>query len=162
MSDPNATLSRLVRWIMRDTLFHGTYSSVVQLQHDDDSLDLLPDDARVRGTGLAHVGIRHGVPGIRVRVPIGARVILGFENGDPRRPYAALWDPGSIESLEFDGGQANIARVGDHVVIFWPPTVPITGAGTLGLVPFTLTGATLTIATPGTGIIDTGAPRAKA
>lgn len=149
--EPRAALERIIRWVMRDTLYHGTYSSTVQLQHEDDSLDLLPDDSRVRGTGLGHVPIRHGLPGVRVRVSAGARMMLGFENGDPRAPYAALWEPGAIESISFDGGTRPIARKGDPVACFWPPSLAITGL--LGGIAFA---GAITIATPSPGIIDGG------
>lgn len=155
------SLERFIRWVMRDTLYLGKYGSTVQRQHEDDSLDLLPDDDRVRGTGLSRVPIRHGLPGVRVRVTPGARVLLGFEAGDPRRPFVADWGPSSIEAILFDDGNAPIARVGDAVQCFWPPAVSVTGSVVIGVIPCAFTG-TLTITSPGTGIIQSGAPRVRA
>ena len=99
MSDPNRIFARLVRAIMRDTLYHAQYICTVQSQDADGNLDLLPDDERIRGTGLSRVPIRYGIPGVTARVVAGARVTLAFEAGDPSRPFAALWDPGVIEEI---------------------------------------------------------------
>lgn len=148
---------RAVRYVMRDTLYLAHYSATVERQHSDDSLDLMPDDVRVRGTGLSRVPIRHGLPGVRVLVVNGSRVLLGFENGDPSKPYASCWSASSIEAIMFDGGDKPVARVGDAVTIFWPPTLDF--VGTLAGQPFT---GTMTIMTPSSGVIESGAPRVTA
>lgn len=77
------------------------YPATVAAQGDDGSVDLRPDDARW-GQGLAAVPVRHGLPGVTVRVRVGARVLLGFEAGDVRRPYCSLWEPGSLEALTIE------------------------------------------------------------
>lgn len=109
-------LAAFVRWVMRDVTYHRLYSCSVQGQDAAGLLDLLPDDETIRGTGLSKVKIRHGLPGFTVKVPTGASVLLGFENGDPRKPYASLWDPGSVTSLTFDQGTKAVARVDDTAV----------------------------------------------
>lgn len=157
MSDPRGAIEAFIRWVMRDVVFLGTYEATVERQHADGSLDLLPDDARVRGTGTSNVPLRHGLPGVDVRVVVGSRVLLGFVGGDRRRPYAALWAPGSIESISFDGGEASVARAGDSVTVFWPPSCPV--VGTIGGLPFT---GTMTITSPSVGLIDAGAQRVRA
>jgi hypothetical protein len=150
------SLAKFVRWVMRDTTYHRVFPCSVQGQSSDlATLDLLPDDTDIRGTGLQQVHIRHGLPGVQVKVPVGARVLLGFEAGDPERPYAALWEPGAIEQIIFDHGTKPLARKGDAVTCFWPPSVPITG--TVG--PAALEGS-LTITSPAPGIIAAGAERA--
>lgn len=101
-------LERLVRWVTRDTIFLGQYSAQVIAQGADGTLDLLPDDPRVRASGVQAVPIRHGLPGVKVKVPPGERVLLGFENGDPRAPYASLWHEGQVLSVEI-GGQIPVA-----------------------------------------------------
>ena len=68
------------------------YPAIVVSQNSDGTLQLLADSPTVRGTGHNNVRIRHGLPGVSVEVSNGARVRLGFENGDPSQPYAALWD----------------------------------------------------------------------
>jgi hypothetical protein len=71
------------------------YPSKVVSQASDGTLDLIPDAVKVRGTGLSHVPIRHGLPGVTVKVPVGSKVLLFFESGDPKLPAAALWPDGS-------------------------------------------------------------------
>jgi hypothetical protein len=110
----------------------------------------------MRGDGLAKVPIRHGLPGVTVKVKQGARLLLGFEAGDPRRPYASLWEPGAIEEISIDGGDQPIARAGDPVTVFWPPSVPVVLTSPTGV--FT---GTMTITTAASGLIDDGAQRFK-
>jgi hypothetical protein len=156
--DAREAFEQIVQFFTRDRLYLAQYVSTVQVQHADYTLDLLPDDKRVRGTGLSNVEIWHGIPGVRVKVAAGARVKLGWHAGDPRKPYAALWDPGAIELIEFDGGQAPVARVGDPVEVFWPSPVTITGTIT-GVGALTATAA---LATPGVGVIQSGNSKVKA
>lgn len=157
MSDPSSTLARIIRFVMRDTLYHAQYISTVQSQDSDGNLDLLPDDERVRGTGLSRVPIRYGIPGVKARVVAGARVTLAFEAGDPSRPFAALWDPGAIEEISFNDGRAPVARLGDYVTIFWPASCQVSGL----LGPLTFNGL-MTITSPSVGIIRAGAPKVRA
>lgn len=156
--DPRGALEAFIRWVMRDTLYLASYPSEVQGQADDGLLELLPDDERVRGTGLSRVPIRHGLPGVTVRVPVGARVLLAFEGGDPRRPIATLWEEVSIESISFDGGEAPIARVGDSVACFWPPGA-LLAATVAGVVPLT---GVVTFTSSAPGIIRGGAEKVRA
>lgn len=113
-----ASLSALVGRILGRRLdYLATYPSTVVLQSSDGlSLEVLPDDERVRGKGLRRVPIRHGSPGWGVRVPRGTRIMLGFDNGDPRRPYVAGWEPGSVDLVTFADGTQAAARQGDMVI----------------------------------------------
>jgi hypothetical protein len=71
------------------------YPAKVIRQASDGTLELLCDDDKMRGTGLTRVPIRHGIPGVIVKVPPGGKVLLMFEAGDQTRPIAALWPDGS-------------------------------------------------------------------
>lgn len=71
------------------------YPATVVKQAADGTLELLADAKKVRGNGITQVPIRHGLPGVSVKVNPEARVLLFFENGDPRKPAAALWPDGS-------------------------------------------------------------------
>lgn len=97
---------RLVRYLTRDALFLGQYAAEVVSQAADGSLDLLPDDPRLRAQGLQSVPIRHGLPGVEVDVPSGERVLLGFDGGNPSQPYAALWHEGSVSAVRIGGSDA--------------------------------------------------------
>lgn len=69
------------------------------ITQSDDLFDLLPDDPRIPSMG--GVPIRHGLPGVTIKVPPGSTVLVGWENGDPSRPYCALWQ----------GGEGNVTRI---------------------------------------------------
>lgn len=109
-------LEKFIRWVMRDATFLGQYVCTVQGQDADGLLSLMPDDEKVKGKGLPPVPIKVGLPGFKVKVPNGARVLLGWENGDPKKPYAALFDPNSVIEIQFADGTQAISRQGDLVV----------------------------------------------
>ena len=115
--------------------YHARYPCTVTLQIGN-QLQLAPDDARMRGFGLASVELRHGLPGYLVTVPIGTRVLLGFDAGDPSRPYAALWEQGAVTSVAFDGGILAIARATDPTA---SGTIVIAQPGAPGLITMTYT-----------------------
>lgn len=125
------------------------YPATVVSQGDDDTVDLKPDSRRF-GVGLAMVPIRHGIPGVSVRVRPGARVLLAFEGGDPQRPFCSLWEAGGLESLtveastkillkapnviaaEVEGNARRVARQGDLVKMTFvsgPPGAPNEAVG---------------------------------
>ena len=67
------------------------------------TVDLKPDDARIPDqTG---VRLRHGVPGMEVTIAPGSYLLLGWDNGDPELPFAALWDGGETVVKLKIGGQ---------------------------------------------------------
>jgi hypothetical protein len=118
-------LTRAVGAIVRHLTAHldyfALYPSKLVSQNSDRTLELKPDDNRL--PGLSKVPIRFGIPGVTVKVASGARVLLGFEGGDPGAPVATLWESGSVTELTIDatsdikvnGGSAAVAREGDSV-----------------------------------------------
>lgn len=144
-------LKAWVRRVMGETRYHKKYPCEVVDQAEDYTLSLRPDDPSIAGDGLDGVPIRHGIPGVKVRVSPGARVQLGFENGKPDKRYASLFedDPDSVIDVDFEPGglHAPVARVGDAVDVFLEPGVPIPITGS-----FTIPGAPPIVATfnPGT------------
>ena len=116
--------------------YFGLYPARVVAQHDDDTVDLVVDAERIPNP--QRVTIRHGLPGVTsVRVAAGARVRLGYDGGDPRRPYAALWDAGQAEEIALNGGTYKAAREGHAVQVTIPSGAQL--VGTVGSVPTTLT-----------------------
>lgn len=107
-------LERLIRWVTRDTLFLGLYSAQVVRQAADGTLDLMPADDRLRSQGLQAIPIRHGLPGVTVEVPPGETVLLGFDSGDPSKPYAALWHEGQATKITF--GAMRVEAAGDQAL----------------------------------------------
>jgi len=68
------------------------FSARAVLQHADGTIDLIPDDARIRGSGMTHVPLQTGAPGLKVTVTPGDRLCVWFQNGDASKPVAGLWD----------------------------------------------------------------------
>ena len=57
-------------------------------------VDLVPDDTRLPGVGS--VPLKLGLPGCTVQVSAGAYLLLGWEGGDPSKPYAVpCWEDGA-------------------------------------------------------------------
>lgn len=116
--------------------FSREYPCEVVTQNPDGTLQLLPDDEIMKSSGLDHVPIRYGIPGIKATVSKGARCHLAFAAGDPTRPYVSVWeyDPEKVTlNSIFDGAQS-LARVGDLVQSGGPGTI-------VTLMPITLVGA---------------------
>jgi hypothetical protein len=118
-------LTRAVGAIVRHLTAHldyfALYPSKLVSQNSDGTLELKPDDSRL--PGLSKVPIRYGIPGVTVKVASGARVLVGFEGGDPGSPVATLWELGSVTEMTIDastdikvnGGTQAVARQGDSV-----------------------------------------------
>ena len=88
-----------------------SYSAKVTGQSGNE-LSVLPDDPRIRGSGLSKVPMRHGIPGLTVTVAPGSKCMIQFENGDPSLPYATLWPDGSsVISASFGSSNAAQAMV---------------------------------------------------
>jgi hypothetical protein len=93
--------------------YQALYPCTVVAQDGLGLLDLLPDDARIRGTGFQGIPILSGVAGMISTVPAGSRVLLGFRGGDPQRPFAAMWEPVVASNTVYNGGTEHVARTGD-------------------------------------------------
>lgn len=143
-----AGLHALIRDMLGPLDYHAPYSAKVVAQNGDGTLELQPDDPRL--AGLSNVPVLLGLPGATVKVLPGARVLLGFANGDPQKPFSQVWESGTALELNLSGMTVNIsgatainlngpglgvARIGDLVS-------PV--AGTAGPFPVAATG---TIAT---------------
>ena len=86
------------------------YPCKVKAQNADGTLDLTPDDERIRGNGFQSIQISHGLPGVTFTVPTGGRVNLYFQNGDPKQPRAALWESSGVTEIVVDGGSQAVMR----------------------------------------------------
>lgn len=113
-----APLVAIINHVMRRVDYLALYAAEVVSQNDDGTLELVMADAEVakRVGPASRVPIKYGAPGYSARgVKKGARVLYGWENGDPRLPYASLWsDPSAVAdvALTATGGvELNAARV---------------------------------------------------
>jgi len=97
----------------RRLAYHALWPATVAAQVVG-QLELVPDDAELKGLGLGNIRIRHGEPGYATEVPPGSRCLIGFEAGDPKRPYVAQWLANtSVTSITFENGIQDIARTND-------------------------------------------------
>lgn len=118
--------------------FGSLYPARIVHDHGNGLVDVVPDDAALDGQQL--VPLRMGAPGQTVTVPSGARLRMGFDARDEKRPFAALWDDGTtpltwtqtatnLVTLDADAialGAADgvVARDGDAIEIWIPNPVP--------------------------------------
>ena len=166
-----ANIARIIRHAVGDYRFERSYPCQVVRSYDGGAVDVLPDDAVMRGIGMQTVPATSVAPATFARAESGCRCLLTFSSGDPRKPTITAWDYAQDSAtLYLDGGVAAVARKGDLVDVLLSAATPISGivAGTVATspspttvaaVPFTGTAA---IATPVRCAIIGGAPTIKA
>jgi hypothetical protein len=91
-------LRSLLDRVRREARYYGVYSARVVSQSGGVA-DCIPDDEQMRGAGLVRVPLRVGIPGTTITIPDGTRCLVGFEGGDPRKPYLAGFDYASAMTL---------------------------------------------------------------
>lgn len=112
-----AAFERLLGRLTRRVDYLGLYPARVVAQRADGTLDLVPDSPRVAPCqGVPYRTLR----GLSVEVSAGARVLLGYEGGEPSRPYALAWEIGDATSVRVNGGTRSAARDGDSVSVTIP------------------------------------------
>ncbi len=135
-----AALERLLSRLTRRVDYTALWPARVVAQQGNGSLDLVPDSPRVAPCqGVPYRTLR----GLSVDVPAGARVLLGYEGGDPAQPYALAWELGSATAVRVNGGSTRAAREGDSVSVTLPIGAlipPASPGGPLPAAPITLTG----------------------
>lgn len=134
-----AALERLLGRLTRRVDYTALWPARVVAQRGDGTLDLVPDSPRVAPCqGVPYRTLR----GLSVDVPAGARVLLGYEGGDPARPYALAWELGDA-TVRVNGGSTRAAREGDSVSVEIPigaVLVMVAGVPTPNPTPIPLTG----------------------
>lgn len=119
-----SSLDKFLGRIRQNIDYSRLYPCRVVGQNPDGTLQLRPDSPKMRGKGLDRVPLKHGLPGIEVTVSQGAKVRLGFDNGNPGEPYAALWDTNAeFVKIKVAGGTQPVARMGDLTVSGGPGTM---------------------------------------
>ncbi len=88
------------------------YPSTVLKDHGDMHLDLRPDNAAL--PDLVRVPLRLFLPGAYVRVRPQGRVLLGFEEANPARPVAYLWEAGAVAVVEVRTAGGRRVRLDDE------------------------------------------------
>lgn len=86
------------------TLYRG---KVVAQNGDSDQVDVRPDDPDL--PDMAQLPLRHGIPGARVSVELGSYLVVGWDNGSPDKPFAALWSGDLVPlKVSFQAEQVNL------------------------------------------------------
>lgn len=111
-----AALEALVRRTLWKVDYATIYPARVVAQAADGAVDVRFDTDRLGD--MQAVPLRVFVPGAVVKVAAGARLLVGFDGADPRRPYAMLFESGSLTELEIaTAGGARIKLTGADVQI---------------------------------------------
>jgi hypothetical protein len=135
-----AALDRLLGRLTRRVDYTALWPARVVAQRGDGTLDLVPDSPRVAPCqGVPYRTLR----GLSVDVSAGARVLLGYEGGDPSQAYALAWELGRRTVVRVNGGTRSAARDGDSVSVTLPIGAlipPASPGGPLPAAPLTLTG----------------------
>lgn len=126
LTSASSALDRFLGSIKRAIDYTKRYPARVAAVNGDKTVQLVPDDPRIKGAGLDKVRVRSGMPGT-ITAKKGARCMLGFDNGDPSQPYASDWDDGNVEEMSLAGGTLNAARQGDMVQCGGPLTMAVFG-----------------------------------
>ena len=98
-----AKIKTLVDRIVNRIDYLALYSAVVKGQNDN-LLEVLPDDKRI--PEISGLKIKTGIPGVQIKVQNGSKVLVGFENGDPSHPYAALWEQATLVDVTLSAESA--------------------------------------------------------
>lgn len=101
--------------------YRAWYRATVKTQSADlKTVDVDLDDDRL--PAMSKIPIKHGLPGAKVAVAPKSTVMVGFENGDPAMPFAAVWDGGTVtlqltlEATKIELGRAGLIPGVDGVV----------------------------------------------
>lgn len=91
--------------------YHALYTFQVVSQNADDTLELQPSGkaATSKLPSMSNIQIRYGVPGVKATVQQNAQVLVGWQDGNPMSPYAALWltgASGDLITLEFSASES--------------------------------------------------------
>lgn len=138
-----AGLEKIIRRVMRRVDYCALYPARVLSQNADGTLELAPESESL--PPMSAVRYRT-LAGVSLTVPAGSRVLLGFEDADPARPVALLWELGTVTRLAVNGSTTRAARDGESVtagvtMATWMAAVTTklnTGAGTVPDAPSTL------------------------
>lgn len=166
--DDGATLARLPRLLTSivervvGARLLGKYRYRVVSMAGDGRANLQAVRAAAGLPDVLPVSMWPGVAGAHAELAPGAEVLLEFIEGDPTLPivvgFGGKGQPGFVPTvLSFANGVAPVARVGDTVQVFFPPSMPVTG--TVSGNPFV---GVITVASPGLGTIQTGNPKVLA
>lgn len=108
-----AAIAAIIRAETRRMDFHALYpASVVSQDGAGGPLDLRPDAEALPAPQAVPLRV---VNGVKLTLPAGTRVLLGYEAGDPSKPYATLGPFAEVSRFAVNGATSRAAREGDDV-----------------------------------------------
>jgi hypothetical protein len=156
-------ISQIIRGELSELSFLGTYEYSVDVVNGDGTIDGKPTDPTVSLPPISHAKLRPGLLGETVTAAQGAVCRVVFINGQPSRPEVVGFLGQTNATSEIDagtlslcGGGPPLARVGDSVVVYFPPLMQV--AGTVSGAPFV---GVATITSPAIGSIQAGSGKAN-
>src|SRR4051812_4887349 len=100
--------------------YKAYYPGTVAAQNADGTLEIVSDDDRF--DQFSDVPIKAGIPGVAIKIAPNAKILFGFEGGDPSAVYVSTFGIGTVLKLSFaegTDGQA-AARKSDAVSVTLP------------------------------------------
>jgi hypothetical protein len=149
-----SAMDAFLKRIRSETEYAYRYRCKVDRQKASGRVDVTVTDDRMKGRGVGDCNVRVGIPLATLKILPGATCLVGWEDGDPARPYVTDFDQGATAtSVQVGDNARGAAFVGGTVKHIFPTIVPFTG---------TVAGApaagVLTIIEAGVGMIQDGSP----
>jgi hypothetical protein len=88
-------MERFTRRTQKESEYAKRYRCRVTRQNANGTVDVLVDDERMKGRGIGSCRVRAGFPGATIKVPAGARCLVGWDDGEPTLPYVDGWESGT-------------------------------------------------------------------
>lgn len=142
-------LTQFVASKVAPTRFYGRYAYTIS-NPTSTTVDASPKDGALGLPSLQNVPLV-GDSISSYTPPSGGDCHIMFLDGQATKPVC-VWTAGNASSINLDGGQQPVARLGDQVQCFLPPTLPISGTVTPGG-PFT---GVITVVNPISGVVTGG------
>lgn len=103
------SLAAFVREIFPRIEYFGFYQYLVISWNDSEQkADMVAANPKATGLpDLVGIPVRPGLPGSKITLSSGTNVLVGFEDGDPSRPYLAFFD--RLASGGFEPDQIDLA-----------------------------------------------------
>ncbi len=136
--------------------YYSFYSGTIRKQSSDlTTVDIEPDNAALLGPGFQRVPLRHGLPGCKVQISNGSKIRIGWDDGNPQKPFAAIWNGEETVQKVQIGGTTKVARDGDDVSKSTPMGVWMDAVTSATAVP-PLVGNVIGLISEGSDILRTG------
>jgi len=114
--DFSTTLRKVIEGSLSTAIVTArTYPGRIVAQRGD-RFDLKIDDQSLPIAAVSNVPVRHGLPGVTIKVPTGAKALVAFEHGSLAKPYIAHWvDAAAVTEIAIDASSRPVARSADTV-----------------------------------------------